>query len=138
MSNEVEEASELFDDGWYCSQAVLGAFCEKYGMSKDIAFKISCGLNSGSRCAELCGAVSGAVLVIGLKYGDSKSICNSKTEEFMRAFREKKGDVVCRNILGCDIFTPEGKAKAINGNLFETVCKKAVVDAAQVLSDMGY
>jgi len=138
VSNEVEEASELFDDGWYCSQAVLGAFCEKYGMSKDIAFKISCGLNSGSRCAELCGAVSGAVLVIGLKYGDSKSICNSKTEEFMRAFREKKGDVVCRNILGCDIFTPEGKAKAINGNLFETVCKKAVVDAAQVLSDMGY
>jgi len=138
MSGEVREASEMFDAGRYCSQAVLGAFCEKYGMSKESAFRISCGLNSGSRCAELCGAVSGAVLVIGLRYGDSKSICNSKTEEFMRAFREKNGSVVCRDILGCDIFTPEGKAKAIDGNMFEIVCKKAVEDATQILCDLGY
>lgn len=136
-NDEVEEASGLFGEGRYCSQAVLGAFSEKYGLDKEAAFRISCGLNSGSRCAEICGAVSGAILVIGLKYGDSNELCNSRTEEFIRRFKEKQGDVVCRNLMGCDIFTPEGKAKAFNENLFGTVCAKAVLDAAQALKDLG-
>ena len=138
MKDETKEASELFGKGWYCSQAVLGVFCEKYGLDKETAFKISCGLNSGSRCAEICGAASGAILVIGLKYGDSKDICNSKTEEFVKCFKEKNGGIVCRNIMGCDIFTPEGLAKAINDDLFKTVCAKAVLNAAQILKDSGY
>ena len=46
MNEQVKTASELYNSGLYCSQAVLGAFCEKYGMDKDLAFKVSCGLNS--------------------------------------------------------------------------------------------
>lgn len=138
MSNEVKEATDYFNSGKYCSQAVLGAFCEKYGVEKETAFKISFGLNSGARCAELCGAVSGAILVIGLKYGDSKETCNKKTEEFNALFKEKNGSIVCRDLLGCDIFTPEGKAKAVKEGLFGTVCVDAVRDAAQILKDLGY
>jgi len=136
--NEATVASEAFSNGLYCSQAVLGAFCEKYGMDKSTALKISCGLNSGFRCADMCGAVSGAVLVIGLKYGDSKDTCSSKTEEFIKSFREKNGEVLCRNILGCDISTPEGRAKAKKENLFGTVCTKMVFDAALTLTELGY
>jgi len=136
--NEVAEASELFGKGLYCSQAVLMAFCEKYGMDKGTALKISCGLNSGARCAEICGAVSGAVLVIGLRYGDSSDVCNKKTEEFMKLFKQRYGKIVCRDILGCDISTPEGKKKATEEHLFSRYCVDAVADAAQTLVDLGY
>lgn len=138
MSEKVKNATEYFGSGLYCSQAVLGAFCEKYGMETEVAFRISCGLNSGCRCAEICGAVSGAILVIGLKYGDTIDTCNSRTEEFIKTFRDKNGDVICRNILGCDIFTPEGMEKAISENLFKTTCMDMVISAAQILEDLGY
>jgi C_GCAxxG_C_C family probable redox protein len=134
--DNVKLASTYFGEGQYCSQAVLGAFCEKYGLDLKTALRISCGLNSGARCAEICGAVSGAILVIGLKYGDSNDICNSKTEEFVKMFEHDNGSVVCRNILGCDISTEEGKRKAAGENLFGTVCMKAVASAAQILKDL--
>jgi len=138
MVGESGKASELFSNGSYCSQAVLGAFCEKYGLDQKTAFRISCGLNSGVRCAEICGAVSGAVLVIGLRYGDSAAECNERTEEFVRLFREANGSIVCRELLGCDVFTPAGKEKAVREDLFKTVCKDAVISAARILEELGY
>ena len=138
MNGKVEKASADYMGGLYCSQAVLGAFCEGYGMDIGLARKISCGLNSGVRCAEICGAVSGAVLVIGLKYGDSKTDCNARVEEFLRIFRERNQDITCLNILGCDVFTPEGKEYAISNNLFTTICKDIVISAAQILCELGY
>lgn len=138
MNEKVMRASEYFASGLYCSQAVFGAFCENYGVDKEVAFKISCGLNSGVRCAGICGAVSGAVLVIGLKYGNDKTKCNSQTEEFVKRFREINGDTICCNILGYDISTPEGNEKAASENLFKTVCMDMVVSAAQLLCDLGY
>jgi len=76
-------AVELFRKGFLCSQAVLASFCDSYGLDRNSALKIACGLGSGMRCAEICGAVSGAVLVIGLKYGytdakDASANSNSK------------------------------------------------------------
>jgi C_GCAxxG_C_C family probable redox protein len=137
MNEQVKTASELYNSGLYCSQAVLGAFCEKYGMDKDLAFKVSCGLNSGVRCADVCGAVSGALLVVGLKYGSDKSICNLKTEEYIRVFKEKNNSIICRDLLGCDISTTDGKEKAISENLFKTRCDDIVKIAAQILDDLG-
>lgn len=138
MNEKVKKASEMFGGGYYCSQAVLGAFCEEYGLDKETAFRISSGLNSGARCSEICGAVSGAVLVISLRYGDSSEVCNQKVEEFMNVFKERYGEIVCRNILGCDISTPEGRAKAIKDGLFGTLCVDAVANTAQTLADLGY
>jgi len=138
MNERVETASDIYNCGLYCSQAVLGAFCEEYGMDKTIAFRVSCGLNSGARCADVCGAVSGAILVIGLKYGDDKAVCNLKTEEYIMTFKEKNSSIICRDLLGCDISTSEGKEKAVAENLFKTRCVDIVVSAAQILNDLGY
>ena len=138
MDEDVRKASESYRDGLYCSQAVLGAFCERYGLDKETAFRISCGLNSGARCAGMCGAVSGAVLVIGLKHGGSKAECNKMTEEFVRLFRERNRSTVCRDLMGCDIFTPDGKEKAVREGVFDTVCNDLVISAAQILKDLGY
>ena len=68
----VENAKEMFAEGYNCSQSVLSAFSKKYGMSKDQSLSIACGLGGGMRIGEICGAVSGAVLVIGLRYGADK------------------------------------------------------------------
>ena len=134
----MKRASESFGGGQYCSQAVLVAFCDKYGMDEKLAYRISCGFNSGCRCAEICGAVAGAILVIGLKYGDSAPLCNTKTEEFIKVFKEKNGSIICRDLLGCDISTPDGKEKAAAENLFKTRCADMVISATQILDDLGY
>jgi len=140
-----EYAAELFRNKTLCAQAVLATFCESYGLDKNIALKIASGFGSGLRSGEVCGAVSGAVLVIGLKYGytdrkDSatKETCDAKVEEFVRIFRERNRHIVCRDILGCDISTPEGRKKAIDEKLFTTVCLDMVISAATILEELGY
>ncbi|MCL2884381.1 MAG: C-GCAxxG-C-C family protein [Oscillospiraceae bacterium] len=138
MGQKAEAAAVLFDSGRNCAQSVLGAFCGGYGIDKETAFRMVCGLGSGARSADLCGAVSGAVLVIGLKYGVSKEMCNTKTEAFIRRFREENGTVVCRELLGCDITTAEGREKAISENLFTTRCAELVNSAASILEEEGY
>ena len=138
IDKPIDMAVEYFCNGMYCSQAVLGAFCEKYGLDKETACRISLGLNSGVRSAEVCGAVTGAILVVGLKYGDSKDIANDKTEEYIRRFIEKNKSIVCRDLLGCDIATSDGRNKAIEEDLFNTKCLELVTDAAQLLIDLDY
>ena len=138
MEDVVKQATDSYCGGLYCSQAILSAFCEKYGLDKEIAQRISFGLNSGFRCAEVCGAVSGAVLLIGLKHGGVRETGNAKTLEYMHHFREKHGSVICRDLLECDIATPAGREKAIEENLFTTRCVDLVQSAAQLLVDLGY
>ena len=138
MNTIVKQAADYYAGGLYCSQAILSAFCSKYGLDKGTAQRISFGLNSGFRCAEVCGAVSGAVLVIGLKHGDAKEAGNAKTLEYMNRFKEKHGSVTCRDLLGCDISTPDGRENALKQNLFATRCVDLVQDAAQLLVDLGY
>lgn len=140
-----EYVEQLFREGFLCSQSVLAAFCESYGLDRDSALRISCGLASGVNCSEVCGAVSGAVLVIGLKYGytntkdvDAKKTCSSKVGEFLNIFLKRKGNIICRNILCCDISTPEGRQKALDEKLFSTVCIDMVVSAADILEELGY
>ena len=69
MIKKTEEAVALFQSGLNCSQTVLGLFCENYGMDRKQAYRMMCGFGGGARAGELCGAVSGAIAVIGLKYG---------------------------------------------------------------------
>jgi len=138
MHDIAEQAADYYIGGLYCSQAVLSAFCEKYGLDKETAQRISFGLNSGVRSGEICGAVSGAVLVIGLKHGGVKETGNAKTLEFLDLFKEKHDSVICRDLLGCDISTPDGREKAIAQNLFTTRCVDMVRAAAQLLADLGY
>jgi len=140
-----DQAASYFANNLNCAQSVFGAFCEKYGLDTKTAFRIASGFGAGLRKAEVCGAVSGAVMVIGLKYGqkgpedlDAKKLCNEKTLEFMNAFREKYGEVTCRGILGCDISTPEGSQKAREDNLFKTICEQKVRESVKLLEELGY
>ena len=107
MSEKVKRARELFLEGYNCSQAVVGAFCRDLGLDFDVAMRLSSSFGGGmGRMREVCGAVSGAFLVIGLACGyDSPTDKDAKSEHYKRiretaeAFRAKRGSIICRELL---------------------------------------
>ena len=145
MSYKSEIATAHFDSGFNCAQSVLSVFCEKYGMDSKTALRMCSGLGAGVRFGEICGAVSGAVLVIGLKYGQDtsenmtvKDNCNNKTVEFMNMFRMENKSVVCRDILGFDLSIKEEYAQAQKKNLFKTTCVDMIKSSVELLEKLGY
>jgi C_GCAxxG_C_C family probable redox protein len=135
------KAAETFDSGFNCSQSVLTAFCNELGLQDEMAFRIACGLGGGmGRMAKTCGAVTGAFMVIGLKYGqiqgDDKA-AKEKTYTFVKAFADlfakQHGSIECRELLACDINTSEGLKVANEKNLFKTICPKYVESAVNIL-----
>ncbi len=142
MTHE-EKALTYFQNGFHCSQSVLAAYAEEIGLTEEQALRIAYCLNSGMRKGEVCGACSGALLVLGMKYGqckkddlNSRALANQKTVDFMEQFKKENGSYICNDILGCDISTAEGVKYAMEHNCFNEVCPKMVASAVKILEDM--
>jgi len=140
---KVERAVWYFEQGFNCAQAVVGAYCEQFGLKQKAGFKLACGFGGGMRMSQTCGAVTGALMVLGLKYGQSEAEdrrAKEKTYELVRQFVEKfesrNGSVVCKELLGCDISTAEGMKTARAGDLFVSFCPQMVRDAAEILEQI--
>lgn len=101
------KAAELFLSGSNCAQAVMVAFCDVTGLAPEFAAKLSCSFGGGmGRLREVCGAVSGMLMVAGLLYGyDVKDDDTQKKDHYARVqelagnFREEVGSIICREIL---------------------------------------
>jgi C_GCAxxG_C_C family probable redox protein len=140
MSNS-ETAVEAFRAGYSCSQAVSSAFAPGLGLERDPALRISSGFGGGmGRTGQTCGAVSGALMVIGLQYGSvnpqdkaAKEKVYALVREFVEQFRARNGATLCPELLGYDIGTPEGLRAVHEQGLSATVCTLAVRDAAEIL-----
>ena len=136
-----DDALASFTNGITCSSAVFSAFFEELGLDEKTAKKIGCGFGAGiSRTGNICGAVSGAIMVIGLKYGKTKmgdDIATDKTRalvrEFMREFTQRHGSVNCTELLGYNLSDPVEYEKAREKKLFVTKCQELVRDAAAIL-----
>jgi C_GCAxxG_C_C family probable redox protein len=128
--NNVKDAVDLFLDKYVCSQAVFAAFSEDMGISKEDALKIGACFGSGMRKGEVCGACTGALMALGLKYGESKEKSNEVCVRFLDEFKKENSSYICRDLLGCDISTPEGVEYALKENLFKEICPKMVESAA--------
>jgi C_GCAxxG_C_C family probable redox protein len=96
-----------------------------------------------ARTGETCGSVTGALMVIGLNHAkmrkdddDSRERAYALAQEFMDAFRERNRSLLCREILGVDVNTPEGIVEARKRDLFRTVCPKYVRDAGEILEGL--
>jgi len=96
--------------------------------------------------AETCGAVTGAFMVLGLTFGsaasdrEAKEAVYTRVREFAERFKARHGSLLCRDLLGCDLNTPEGLALAQEKKLSSTVCPPYVETAAKILEEMtgGY
>ncbi|MHC4568139.1 MAG: C-GCAxxG-C-C family protein [Planctomycetota bacterium] len=126
-----------------CSQAIVRTYGPDYGLSALDAVRVSCGFGGGMRRGDMCGAVTGALMILGLRFGardasdtSAKAGVYSKVAEFYSKFESRCDSVSCRDLLGCDISTPEGMEHAASNNLFNTVCPKMVQTAAEILEQM--
>lgn len=134
--NSIEEAVQLFEHGYMCSQAIFAAFSQEYNLSKDQALKIGACFGSGMRKGEVCGACTGALMVLGLEYGESKEKSDEVCERFLNEFKKENGSYLCRDLLGCDISTQEGVKYAKDNNLFKDFCPKMVESAAKITKNI--
>lgn len=143
MTDKISKALELSNGGFNCAQAVVGSFCEKYGIDEQTAMKFAGGFGGGLRCGEVCGAVTGAVMVIGLKYSqylpndkEAKEKCGNITLEFMNEYKKRNEFVLCRELLGYD---PRDKEKvALFADKKHKICTNAIETSIQILEEMGF
>ncbi len=94
-----QKAVEFHKQGCNCCQAVLMSCCEQLGLEEAAAYRLGAFFGAGMRCGEVCGAVSGALMALGLKYGDENNRQSGASKEFLSAFRETYGSLLCRELL---------------------------------------
>ncbi len=143
MDNRRDKALEIFSNHMHCSQAVLAAFSKECGITEEQAFRLGSCFGSGMRKGQVCGACTGALMVLGLMYGETRlgdpeerSRSNLLNDMMMERFKEKNGSCLCNEILGYDITTPEGIKTVREKGLFSSVCPKMVANAVDILEEI--
>lgn len=117
---------------------------EQFGLSKDSAIRLVTSFGGGmARQGEVCGAVKVAIMVIGLKHGmanetddQARELTYKLVNELMNKFKGRFGSVRCKDLLNCDISTPEGRAMANEKELFKTLCPGFVKNTAEILEEL--
>jgi C_GCAxxG_C_C family probable redox protein len=143
--NKLDIATTKFCEGYNCAQSVLYAYCDDLHLDKDLALRIACGFGAGmGRAEEVCGAVSGGIIVLGLKHGRGENddrtameITYQKTQVLMNRFSRANGSFICRQLLsGCDITTPEGRRYFEENDLLNQVCIHCVKSVMDILKEI--
>ena len=138
--NVVELAVVRMEKGGHsCAQAVFSAFAEQLGLDYQTAVKVSSGFGGGMGLGSVCGAVTGSILAIGLKFGGVDPQAKKQTAQLVREFTDRfkvqRQSLMCRDLLGGDLSTPEGFQTATEKKLF-AVCPGIVTDAAKILVEL--
>lgn len=137
-----DKALEYFRGKFNCSQSVFTVFGTEHGLSENDCLKIGCAFGAGMGRKQLtCGAVTGALMALGLKYGkaigdpdEKKQHTYEKTREFFNEFVRINGSATCRKLLrDLDINDPDDHQKIVDQGLFETLCEKYVADAVSIV-----
>ena len=147
MGERQDKAEALFKEGYNCSQSVLGAFADVFNMDEELAFKISSSFGAGmGRMREVCGAVSGMFMVIGLISGategkdvEAKKANYDFVQEAAEKFKEQSGgSIICKELLGLTQqkeFTETSPEQRNDGYYKERPCVELVREAAGILEE---
>jgi C_GCAxxG_C_C family probable redox protein len=145
MKSKSEEAVAMMVAGFNCAQSVLGVFCAELNFDREMAMKLATGFGAGmARRQEVCGAVTGGIMAIGLKHGrgpDNESPAAERTYflvgKFMERFAAKHGSCLCRVLLdGCDLLSESGRKFYNENKLSEKICRPCVAEAVRILEDI--
>ena len=143
MSERVEQAVNLFVDGYSCAQSILAVYGPSLGVEKNAALRLAAPLGGGlSRTDGPCGAATGALLVLGLKFGhshpedeESAERIRNLTQDYLSRYDERKGSTMCTDILGHNLSLPGVPEKVKEGQLAAETCPDVVRTAAQLLEE---
>lgn len=138
MEDRVTKAEALFMSGCNCSQAVFAAFADEFGLDEETAKKVALGLGGGvGRMREVCGTVTAASMVLGLRHGPDKAAAYQKVQEFCAAFKAETGSIVCRELLAGTGATQGGAPEARTETYYKKrPCVELVKLAASILEKM--
>ncbi|MFH1852323.1 MAG: C-GCAxxG-C-C family protein [Candidatus Neomarinimicrobiota bacterium] len=142
--DRINQATKHFENGHSCSQAILMAYAEELGLTREQALKLASGFGGGMAHQDgTCGAVTGAMLVLGAKYGyttPGPSESKEKTYEiiqcFTRAMTRRFNTTICTEMIGFDLSTPAGLAAARQDQVFQRLCPGFVRAAAEILAEL--
>jgi C_GCAxxG_C_C family probable redox protein len=140
----VQRAIFLFRSGYNCSQSIFSTFGPLLGLDEDTCLKIACPFGGGiARLGNVCGAVSGALMVIGLCHGkgvDDEEECKihsyALVQNFLDTFKSQHGSIICRELIGYDISSEAGHERAKNEGIFAQKCESYVVSSAEILEKL--
>jgi C_GCAxxG_C_C family probable redox protein len=144
MPSRVDAAVALFDEGYNCAQSVFAAFAPSFGVDRDMALRLTNTLGAGMNLSDgPCGALNGALHVLGLRHGGTAPDDEAADErlrelsrDLIRRFRERCPSASCTKLLGIDISTPEGFARAKAADMFAGTCPDSVRAASEILLEM--
>ncbi|BCS99178.1 hypothetical protein DSLASN_48100 [Desulfoluna limicola] len=145
MKNRTDIAVQKFLDGYNCSQAVFFSFCDDLEIEKNLALKLASGFGAGmGRKQEICGAVSGGILVIGTAYGrgehedrSAMELSYKKTQILMDRFTAKHGTLSCRDLLNqCELTTKEGQLYFKENDLLRKKCIPCVKSVVETVEEL--
>ncbi len=144
--SHADNAASTFAAGFNCAQAVFSAFAAELGLAdeperaRELALLVAGGFGGGiARQGEVCGAVTGAIMALGLKYGmaqagdlETRDRGYALVRDFIQRFRDGHGAIRCCELAGYDISRPEERQKAQEAGVFKTLCPGLVRDAADL------
>lgn len=144
MTTLAEQAVERFREGFNCAQAVFSTYAHLAGIDANDALRIATGFGAGmGRMQEVCGAATGAFMLIGCQHGmvqpadtAAKERAYALVQDFASRFQQLNGSLLCRDLLKCDLRTPEGKKEVGEKGLTDTVCVPCVRHAAHIVEDL--
>lgn len=141
--DRIKNAATAFDSGYNCAQAVIMAFPELLAEKQDLIIKQSLGFGGGmGRLQEVCGAVTGGIMVIGLHLGsdipdkENKEFVYNRVRELGDRFRTLWGTIKCSDLLGVNLRTEEGQELHISLHQKERICHKCVANAVEIVDDI--
>lgn len=135
-----------FRGGFHCSQSVLEAYAADIGLDAELARRLAAALAGGSTVGGECGVVGSGYLVLGAKYagmlpayGDTalEERLWGRVRRFLAEFKARNGAITCRELLGVDAFSKEGREEALRRNLFATRCPKYIRDGIEILDSLA-
>jgi len=122
---------------------VLAGFGRQVGLNDDTAIRLGRAFGGGMGRGLVCGAVSGALMVLGLAGPDggsgeaeARGQVVGQAAEFIRRFEARRGSIICNKLVGLDISTPAGLREAREKGLFKAICPGIVREAAQILNEL--
>ena len=144
MKDKQQEAEQCFGSGYNCSQSVLSVFSKEFGIDKNTALKLAAGFGGGMKKGEVCGAVTGALMVIGLKYGTSentneeaKQNASEKLLTFQKKFVNRNGSLLCKTLLGYNLSVEEELKIIEEKGLFKSICPNLVKHSVAVIEELN-
>jgi C_GCAxxG_C_C family probable redox protein len=144
MSKGSDAAVACFKDGFSCSQAVLTSHSADFGLEAEAALKLSCAFGGGmGHLGGTCGAVTGAFMLIGLKYGKcrpgdgaAKDKTYSLVREYAARFKAKRGSLSCTDLVGFDLSSEEELAKAREAGVFGSICPQLIKESVELVESL--